>query len=302
LLVSALEYKPADITELHIGNMLGLNDKPGEEPKAWTTPDGWAFSEALELRRHIRSLSLGFHGIWRPRPPDAWLEARRKWASFVRETLSSSRTLDTELQVANAVDAGNRLSRGTQALGESALAGWRDIRDTFKIHPEPVWHDDTALEVCCRWMQAERGIVWVEHVAFAERLSTMSGCDYYGAEGLNARGESITGVKAGKAIIASVAANGTGRNLQAFSTNLITSCPSGASTIEQLIGRTHREGQEADTVTVDVLLGCKEHHEAFFRAVDGAKAAEALLGHSQKLLLADIVFPSITGRVGPLWV
>ena len=294
LRVSALEYQPAPITELHIGNMKGLNDEPGKTPMAWTTPDGWTFSEAIELRRYVRELALGFHGVWEPRPPSEWLAARRDWAVFVRDTLSRSRTLDTELQVANAVDTG-RLSTET-------LDAWRAVRDTFKIQPKPVWHDDFALEACVKWMERERGIVWCEHRFFAHRLAGLSGCTYYGADGMSEKGESITVVKPGRAIIASVQANATGRNLQMFSTNLITSCPAGAATMEQLIGRTHRDGQEADEVTVDVLLGCREHYEAFHRALEGAKAAADTLGHDQKLLLSDVCFPNINNKKGPLWV
>jgi hypothetical protein len=308
LRVSALDYRPAPVTELHVANMKGYNDtkemRERGESLAWTTPDGWTFSEAIELRRYIRELALGFHGVWDPRPPTEWISARRNWASFVRDTLAASRTLDTELQVVTATDAGT-LPEGRRELGPVLLASWRaerDKPDAFKINAKPVWHDDAALQACVKWAEREKGIVWCEHVFFAKRLAQLSGCVYYGADGRNEAGDSITDVKSGRAIIASVQANSTGRNLQMFATNLVTSCPPGASTIEQLIGRTHRDGQEADTVMVDVLRGCREHHEAFFRAVDGAKAAETLLGHSQKLLLADLCFPSIATRTEPLWI
>jgi len=296
LRVSALEYQPAPITEQHIGNMRhGVKDAQGEYTVLpWSTPDGWTFSQAIEFRMYLRQLALGFHGIWSPRPPPEWVAARRDWAVFVREILTNSRTLDTELQVANAVDAGRLQTR--------TLYAWREVRDTFKIQPKDVWHDDTALGVCGEWMEREKGIVWTEHVFFGRRLAQLTGATYYGANGLSDGGESITSVKAGKAIIASVQANGIGRNLQMFSSNLITSCPPGPAIVEQLIGRTHRDGQEADTVTVDILLGCREHHDAFHRALDGAKAAADTLGHDQKLLLADLLIPNIDDRKGPLWV
>ena len=295
LRVSALEYQPAPITEQHIGNMRhGVKDVHGEYTVLpWSTPDGWTFSQAIEFRMYLRQLALGFHSVWDPRPPPEWSAARYAWAVFVRETLARSRTLDTELQVANAVDAGR--------LQTKTLDMWREVRDTFKIQPKDVWHDDTALRVCAEWMEREKGICWTEHVFYGRRLAQLTGATYYGANGLSDGGESITGVKAGKAIIASVQANGTGRNLQMFSSNLITSCPPGPAIVEQLIGRTHRDGQEADTVTVDILLGCREHHDAFYRALDGAKAAADVLGHDQKLLLADVLMPYIDDRKGPLW-
>ena len=283
LLIRALEYNVSEVTAGHIANLRAT----------WATPDGWTFSEALELRRYVRELAVGFHGIWEPRPAPEWLAARRDWASFVREVLTHSRTLDTELQVANAVDLGR--------LDADALTAWRAIRDTFTINPKPVWHDDAALEACAHWMKRHHGIVWCEHRFFAHELSRRTGAAYYGADGLDAQGNSITLVKPGKAIIASVAANGTGRNLQMFHENLITSCPSGPSIMEQLLGRTHRDGQEADEVLVDILIGVREQYEAFQKALDGAKATADTIGASQKLLLADIVMPDISQRRGPLW-
>jgi hypothetical protein len=72
----------------------------------WETPDGWALSQAVDVWRHARELAVGFHYIWNPRPEREWLNARREWAAFVREVLSRSRSLDTELQVRNAVLSG----------------------------------------------------------------------------------------------------------------------------------------------------------------------------------------------------
>lgn len=285
LLVRALEYEVAEVTDGHFKNI----------KETWTTPDGWMFSEAIELWRHCRSLALGFHGIWDPRPPVEWLEKRKGWAQFVRETLAHSRTLDTELQVAQFVSASG-------GKGRAPLEAWREVRDTFTPQPRPVWHDDSALKACEYWMHGHKGIVWCEHVFFAEELAKRTGALYYGADGLAAGGESIVDVKPGKAIIASIQANSTGRNLQMFSENLITSPPPGAAGWEQLLGRTHRFGQEADTVTVDVLLGCKEHHDAVMRAIDAARASADTMGHDQKILLADVVFPeSLVGRRGARW-
>ena len=284
LRVSALEYKPAPVTEQHFSHVR----------TTWSTPDGWDFKEAIELRRYLRELALGFHSIWDPRPPPEWLAARKAWSVFVRGVLSNSRSLDTPLQVANVVDAGRLEDDG-------AHAAWRAIEKTFTIQPKPVWHDDSALQAAATWMEREKGIVWTEHVFFAKKLAQMTGAAYYGADGLDESGSSITYVKPGRGIIASIQANGTGRNLQMFSSNLFASCPSGPSQMEQTIGRTHRDGQEADEVIVDILLGCAEHAEAFSRALAGARAAADTLGHDQKLLLADLCFPSTDQRRGPLW-
>jgi hypothetical protein len=209
----------------------------------------------------------------RNKPPSEWLEARKAWCSFVREQIEQSHQYDTMLQVANACRAG--------LLPSVTLDAWKGIESSYEPLTRPIFYETTALETCLSWMQQHVGIVWVEHRAFGEALSELSDTPYFGPGGLDASGQ--------------------GFNLQMFSKNLITSCPSGASTIEQVLGRTHRDGQIADEVLVWILLGCREHFDAFDKALEGAKAAEAMLGHSQKLLLADVILPNIENRKGPLW-
>lgn len=255
------------------------------------------FAQDATEQSGYSEISLGLSGpmltfLEQNRAPQEWLNARREWCSFVREQIAHSQKYDTMLQVANACDAGVLLS--------VALDAWREIEPTYKPLTRAVFHDTTALEVCIAWMKREKGIVWVEHRAFGEALSRLTGAPYYGAGGLDANGVSVADAKPGKAIICSIAAVGQGFNLQMFSKALITSCPSGAATVEQVLGRIHRDGQEADEVVIDVLLGCAEHAEAFERAVDGARAAEEMLGHRQKLCLADIVFER-PNKKGPLW-
>jgi len=227
------------------------------------------------------------------RPPPEWLGARREWCSFVREQISRSKKYDTMLQIANACRAG--------LLASETLDAWKKIESSYEPATRPIFYETTALETCLTWLQKNVGIVWVEHLAFGETLSRLSGAPYFGPGGLDASGASIKDATGKHSVIASITACGQGFNLQMFSKNLITSCPSGAATIEQVLGRTHRDGQLADEVVVDILLGCREQYEAFDRALEGAKAAEALLGHSQKLLLADLLIPDISKRKGPLW-
>lgn len=284
LYVRALPYAVNDVTErnFHI-----LRSK-------WETPDGWALSEAVAVWRHARELALGMHYVWDPRPPQEWLMARRAWAQFVRETLSRSRTLDTELQVARAVQKG--------ALEAPEFDVWMRMRPGFTPNPKALWHDDSALELCQDWMNKHPdGIVWVEHRFFAHELSRRTGAPYFGPKGLGPRGQFIEDAQG--PIIASVAANATGRNLQhKWRTNLVTSCPSTALLHEQLIGRTHRDGQRGDDVTVDIMFGCWEHWNGFETARAAAKMSNDMLGdgaplvlhsgNAPKLLIADVDWPS----------
>jgi hypothetical protein len=250
----------------------------------WLTPDDLELMQAVEVWRHARELALGMHYVWSPRPPEPWRTARREWAAFVRETLSNSRTLDSELEVTNACDAGR--------LPKEKLERWRAIRDTFKPNTVAVWHDDSALRVCLDWMK-KPGIVWTEHALFAERLSELSGCKYYGAKGVAEDGEFVDDADPGRAAILSIDANKEGRNLQTkWNRNLFTSPAEGSDVWQQAIGRTHRPGQTADEVIVDVLLGCVEHDRAMRKALSAARSVRDTVGAESKLLLADIEWPT----------
>lgn len=289
--IQALDYDEDPVTNEHFET---LRSK-------WETPDCWALTEAVSVWRHARELALGMHYVWDPRPPPEWLEARRAWAKFVRQTLARSRTLDTELQVRQAVRNG--------VLESPELDTWERIAPSFTPVSRPIWHDDAALQKSQAWMADHPGIVWCEHTFFAEELSERTGVPYFGAQGLTSRGESLVKFadsdQAGKVpIIASIAANSTGRNLQRWRENLITTGITQAAELEQLLGRTHRDGQLADEVDVYMLVGCWEHFDAWQKARAQAVATKDTYGADQKILIATAVMPSlaeIQARTGARW-
>jgi hypothetical protein len=259
-------------------------------------PTGEELWEAADVWRHAREMALGFCQRWDPPAPEDWKAARKAWFQFVRGVLQRSRTWDSPDHVAQACDLGK--------LPNDKLEAWRRIKDSFVPNPVPVWHDDTALKVCAKWMK-NPGLVWTEHVPMAERLSQLTGAKYYGAKGLAADGQFIDDADSSKAIIVSVDANREGRNLQKkWSRNLITTPMEGADVWQQLLGRTHRPGQLADDVTVDVLLGCAEHARAWMKACNGALSIRDTVGAESKLLIADVEWPEaddIASWAGPQW-
>ncbi len=72
-----------------------------------------------------------------------------------------------------------------------------------------------------------------------------------------------------------------------------------------MIGRTHRPGQKADSVEIDVLWGCTEHVNAWRNALAGTYAARDTTGSDDpaayKLLLADVVIPDTSRLGGARW-
>jgi SNF2 domain-containing protein len=249
----------------------------------WELPDGTPLGSAETNRpggiwAARRQLALGFFYRWDPPPPKAWLEARREWCQACRAILSNNRrNLDSELQVANAVDAG--LYKGV----ESILARWRAVRDSFVPNPVPVWLSDEIFDWCRGWQEKERGIVWIEHRAWGERWEP-----YYGAQGRDRAGRAIEDADPSRGMGASIASNSEGRNLQAWNRNLVVSPPAGGSGWEQLLGRTHRDGQEADEVSCEFLVTCPEHLDDFNQARRDATYVQDSTGQAQKLLYADV--------------
>lgn len=245
----------------------------------WTTPNGDVISEPTELWRHVRELSLGFFYEWDPKPPREWMEARKEWKKYVRDTLKHNRReLDTELMVFNEC---RRMK-----TPPSVWSDWVKVKDTFQINTVPRWVCDKALDQATAWLKHARGICWVEHTAFGERLAQYSGFPYYGS-GPKAAARLL---EAQGPIICSIRAHGTGKNLQHYSDNLIVSPPSSGQIMEQLLGRTHRAGQKEDEVNVTLWLHEPELMGSFEKCLDDAVYLEQTIGGKQKLNLADITF------------
>ena len=269
--------------------------------RTWTTPDGWPISDGLTMARHARELALGFYYVWDPRPPRSWLDARAAWCAFVRKVLSRSRSLDSEKQVRNGVEFDNRWDVKNE--GREILAEWLAVRDSFDPNTVAEWLDASVVEFCAEWAQDTGGIVWTEHKCFGEVIHSL-GVPYYGQRGQTYHGDIIEDHPHGRPMAASVQSNAEGRNLQAWSSNLITSPPPNGAQWEQLLGRTHRDGQEADEVSVEVIISCAEHVGAFWQAMADARYVLDATGSPQKLLLADVEVPragDIVRRHGARW-
>lgn len=260
--------------------------------RSWQTPDGWPIADGLGMFRHARELALGFYYVWDPRPPQHWLDARREWCAFVRKILKHSHKLDSELQVRNAYSTAPE------------LLAWKKVEEEFTPNTRAVWLDDGVLELVAKWVEEQKGIAWVEHQCFGQRLAKDFGLSYYGRKGLDARGQMIEDHPVGSGLVAGVQSNSTGRNLQAWSSNLVVSPPPNGKEWEQLLGRTHREGQEADEVYVDVIVSCLEHVAAFDQSLKDARYVAESTGAPQKLLLAGInmlTADDIAFREGARW-
>lgn len=241
--------------------------------RTWCTPGGEEFSEPADLWRHARELANGFYYRWDPEPPLWWLLPRKEFHAFVRSVLGGSRTLDTMAQVvekhADAVDVRN----------------WYAVKDGYTPNTVPTWLCDDVLAYAVQWAQATNGIVWYEHRAVGERLQQL-GLPCYGEGGLDGSGRSIDDSPA-QPIGASALAVYRGFNLQdRWHDNLVLNCTPKGKHLEQLLGRTHRYGQQSSVVRATMLFTCDEQREGFAQARLDAARTQRITKQNQKLCFA----------------
>jgi hypothetical protein len=83
----------------------------------------------------------------------------------------------------------------------------------------------------------------------------------------------------------SLSAHGTGKNLQAWSNQVLIHPLAHPSTWEQLLARTHRPGQQEDEVKFHVISGGL-FGKAFYNAIKDAQYIQDTTGQNQRLIYA----------------
>lgn len=261
------------------------------------SPDGMPVSDPLSRWRMDGQLGCGLYLRFNPPAPEAWMDARRNLARFVRDrierTRRTSRPCDTEAQVLR------------RYPDHPAVTTWRAIKDTFVPNTEAVWLSTSVIESVGAWLREDSapGIIWTGCVEFAEACATALRLPYYGREGKEAK--TRRGLHAADprvSMVASWHANKRGFNLQPWRRQLLVMPPQSAKYLEQIFGRSHRAGQD-EAVVVDVLATSGGTYDAFEAALSEAGFAHATVGMSQKILRAEIVrvLPRVTRRNAFRW-
>jgi len=265
-----------------------LNGDPPE--KRGKKPNGEVVTDRdLAVRWQIfRCLTSGFWYEWVPPPPKPWRKARGAWKKNVHDILAQDIVgLESEMLVARAVAGGDERWNFENDVYKT-YAAWKAVRDTYEPDVQPVWEDVRMLHAIHEWTRTHRGIIWVSEVALGECIEETMGLPYFRNLGLNKDKRPIEDVDPSEGcVVASVSANSEGRNLQAWAENLVISPPPDGKTWQQLLGRTHRPGQEADEVWVDVFIGCKVEWQCFQQALRDAHYASKMEA-SKKLTYATI--------------
>jgi hypothetical protein len=286
-----------------------------------TMPDGFPVDGSpFEQWHAARQLSLGYYYKHDPRPPEPWRDVRKQYGKFVRGLLEWSERYDTEAQVREALEAGTIQSpyytpsphlppdiasdneAGVDLTGMTIWQAWQAIQKTYVFKRYPVWLSEHVLDNVEMWgRNSGGGIIWVDSVAFGTKLSARTGWGYFRNFGYDQRKRFIEGdrVKGSEVVIASIESNKEGRNLQhKWHKNLVVDPPNKGDDHEQLISRTHRDGQPKLNVEVDYLITCYEYYNSIYAAVAKNEEHHDMIGQHYRLLYADVVMPSLIGREG----
>ncbi len=229
-------------------------------------------------------LGCGLYLRYNPPPPEAWRQARQALDRFVRQAITNSRRgskpLDTEGMV---------LRRFPDA---APVKEWRRVEKWFDPDKssEAVWLTDSVIQTARAWLaeSAEPGIVWCGCIEFAEALATATGLPYYGREGKERRsGIGLHNADPKSSLISSWHANKKGFNLQAWARQALFMPPQSSKWLEQVFGRSHRQGQWRDVV-VDVFATSGGTYDLFDTAMLEASSGRATTTLTQKILRAKI--------------
>jgi hypothetical protein len=244
--------------------------------------------DPMSVARVARELAGGFfyRWVWPGGQKDMeWLIARSTWNKELRQILKLNRKgLDSPLEVIHAILAGKLRSENWSA--------WAKVKERPVPPTEAVWVSEYLVDEAIRWARekcskSEPGIIWYSWDAFGQKTALKGGFPFYGP-GMK-HDPSFADPKNEPVIICSIAAHSTGKDLQKYQHNLITTPQTSGAGWEQLMARTHRPGQEADEVTVDAFLHTQEMQNAFDQAIRDAEYTEQTQGQKQKLLYAERV-------------
>ena len=260
---------PASIVELQLQAQADCVDPDGK---------GISVVEQDLICNHLQ------HGFWyrklwnTPELEEEWRQASSAWNQAVNKYLQNHATpgLDSPALLRDAVVAGQ--------FGPAILEVYERYEKVSHVayRLQPVWAWDGWMAEQLRWLESHKGpaILWFMSRAVGQKIA-----ERFPVYAANARVNTAVAHKCGM----SIAAMREGHNLQAWSKQRACQFPTDAGWWQQLLGRTHRQGQKAEEVLCDVVVNTPKLKAKLKRALDGARYIEKTTGERQRLTMSTIV-------------
>ena len=310
-LLTAPGFHTSGDKELGVSLEISNKPAPGATPaylemvkkvqERWQHPSGDVISYGIELHSCLRELSAGFYyeRYWDEDHPLVG-QAKERWElgqeyykelrDFFGQTIYPREGLDTPMAVGKYHSDHGRIQSAPDLY--DLWSEWRalDRPDLPDRLSRPVRVDDYKIKAAVRWARALKGggILWVIHKAVGvwlmeELRKAKVPCRKKGSGDEWLRGDGSNAY----VCVASIDAHGTGKNLQDFEHQYIVQWPRSATQCEQLIGRTHRTGQQADRLVINTNLTSDWDHEQMSCTIQDTVYVAETMGGRRKLLIAD---------------
>ncbi len=295
--------------------------------ETWTTPNGDEIDHAIHSYKWLYELNAGFYNelVW----PSVEVYAKRRgldevmagvildqakeyhflsqeYAKELRQWIqeNASPGLDTPFLI-----GGDMSHHQDKNVGRELYQTWKRMKDQdFEGRPDrdarAVRVDPFKINFAVGWAAAHRkrqgrkkgAVLWVWHQEMGSWL--YEELLRYGVEdvlycpaGSLANSQIVDPANSGKIVVASISAHGTGKNLQHFQHQLFVQWPRSPRQAEQTLGRTHRNGQEADTLYIYTCNRSVFDQMNFASCLNDALYIHQSTGNRQKV---------IYGRYDPL--
>ena len=270
-----------------VHSFAGLRRQAEDIARTYIDPAGVELADDTEAARTAKRLSLGYYyqWFWRDGPDYEWLERRQAWARKCRWLLEQYGRPGFDTRGLVEQSARQAIAGGESVTGWlQVYADWAAIADRVKPDKRATWISDEPLRLIVDWAtQYQPCIIWYDEEAIADRL------EYLGVPVVRA-GQAVGPAPRGPVGLSVTAHGGTGLNLQDRWSRQVFACvPANGSAWEQVLGRTHRQGQQADEVWAWVPQWTAPLRQALSKARQDAAWIEASTGNQQKLLLATVL-------------
>ena len=283
--------------------------------KAYLTPSGDEIDHAIHVFKWLFELSAGFYNnlVW-PEPEVlvrrrrcGLLEAqellarakdhhegRQQYTKLLRRFLQEAPLgMDTPMEVARIIN------QHPDRIPGELVEAYEEMRDRdFEGRPE---RDSVAVRVCpykinaaAQWASERPGgaVLWYFNREMGrwlfEALQEAGLNPLFCPAGANKQllevGDPKAGGKGDRIAVVSIKAHHIGKNIQAFEEQLFVQWPRDAKMAEQVLGRLHRNGQEADHVDAAMLNTITFDHVLFAACLNDALYTHQTTGLRQKMV------------------
>lgn len=315
-----LDNMPVDRPETH-PDFAKLQELIDGVQKTWLSPNGDEIDHAIHTWKWLYELSAGFYNqlLW---PEPAAYSARKgfslaeatdrlaaakehhellqEYHRQLRKYLQNSRNpeADTPFKVGSYF----HLKKGKGNLPGHLYEAWHASKEAeFEDMPEresnPVRVCDYKITKAAEWLlslpKGEGALIWahnIELLTWAHELLATIGIDAV----LLPDARQVQ--EPGRVLLLGIARHSTGLNLQHYRHNFVIQWPRQAKTAEQMLGRTHRQGQQADELVVATCNTLDIDHMNFAACMNDALYIHQTLGAQQKLVYCNyatepVIFP-----------